>query len=496
MNLQRKFFNSYPGLIQATAKYLLIFLVLFLPKSLSIGQSVPRIPVIIDTDCGADDLRAFCLLTALHEIDILAVTTSDGALNPQDGYEKVYRLLQATEHANVPVGIGPNSKLKAPAWRNYCKSLNWELRAAPAPIPQNKIKASDLIVKCLSSNSEPVTLLCLGPLTNLADAVKSHPELIQKISRIIWYNETLSPLSGINYERDQSSADFLLKKDIKFEFISNINAPLARYDKVLSDNMGTIENKYAHIAENTIFHADHPQTIADELIPVYLWYPEFFDMQIDMLNPLHSIVKNLNFDGIREKIPLILAQKYVVEKNITFESFPDQPELYKYDVRQYMNKIIQNFGKEEWRVCVLTNEIHGHLGVYSIVGAKMGLKARELLNTDVDRLEVLSFAGHKPPMGCMNDGLQVSTGATLGLGMIHISDDSIIRPEAIFTYKGKKIRLRLKDEYNKQVDADINKGILEYGNLTDGYWKLIRILSLKYWAEWNRNDMFIVEPLN
>lgn len=496
MELIRKITKIQPAFFQRKLKFLAIFLIFFLPKNFCFSQSVPRIPVIIDTDCGADDLRAFCLLTALQEIDILAVTTSDGALNPQDGYDKVYRLLQATEHTNIPVGIGPNSKLKAPAWRNYCKKLNWELRGAPAPVPQNKIKASDLIVKCLSSNPDPVTLLCLGSLTNLADAVKSHPELIQKINRVIWYNETMSPLSGINYERDQASADFILKKDIKVEFISNNNSPQAEYDTPLSENLSKIENRYAHIAENSIIQADHSQRITDELIPVYLWYPEFFDMQIDMINPLHSIVKNLNFNGIREKIPLILAQKYVVEKNITFESFPDQPEVYKYDVRQYMNKIIQNYGKEEWRVCVLTNEIHGHLGVYSIVGAKMGLKARELLNTDVDRLEVLSFAGHKPPMGCMNDGLQVSTGATLGLGMIHISDDSILRPEAIFTYQGKKIRLRLKDEYNKQVDADISKGILEYGNLTDGYWKLIRILSLKYWAEWNRNDMFVVEPLN
>ena len=161
-----------------------------------------------------------------------------------------------------------------------------------------------------------------------------------------------------------------------------------------------------------------------------------------------------------------------------------------------MNEIIEKYGKEEWRICVLTNEIHGHLGIYSVVGAKMGLKAREILNVDVDRLKVISFAGNIPPLSCLNDGLQISTGATLGQGTITISGDSILMPKARFISNGKSVELSLKEEYRKQIESDISRGIVQYGNLTSGYWKLIRELGLKYWAEWDRNEIFEIVNLN
>jgi len=101
-----------------------------------------------------------------------------------------------------------------------------------------------------------------------------------------------------------------------------------------------------------------------------------------------------------------------------------------------------------------------------------------------------------PPLSCLNDGLQISTGATLGLGNIKIDTDTILRPSAIFEYKGKKVKLTLKDEYYQQVDKDINQGISKFGNLTDGYWKLIRKLSIQYWLEWNRDNLFDIKFIN
>jgi pyrimidine-specific ribonucleoside hydrolase len=55
-------------------------------------------------------------------------------------------------------------------------------------------------------------------------------------------------------------------------------------------------------------------------------------------------------------------------------------------------------------------------------------------------LEVLSHAGTKPPISCLNDDLQVSTGATLGHGTIPIAADPKPRPEATFTDGGHTAR--------------------------------------------------------
>ena len=83
-------------------------------------------------------------------------------------------------------------------------------------------------------------------------------------------------------------------------------------------------------------------------------------------------------------------------------------------------QIITRHGLEEWKATVLTSELHRHLGTYSIVGAKMGLRARERFNVALDELRVESHAGLKPPLSCVNDGLQVATGASLGRGTITV----------------------------------------------------------------------------
>ena len=149
-----------------------------------------------------------------------------------------------------------------------------------------------------------------------------------------------------------------------------------------------------------------------------------------------------------------------------------------------MKGIIQKHGKEEWRIGVLTNELHGHLGIYAIVGAKMGLRARQYFHIGLDDISILSHAGSVPPLSCMNDGLQVSTGGTLGHGLITVSLAPPFQPKADFTFKAKSVCLRLKDEYWDIIREDIKKGIELWGLNTEDYWKYVRKLALNYWLEW------------
>jgi formylmethanofuran dehydrogenase subunit E len=51
-------------------------------------------------------------------------------------------------------------------------------------------------------------------------------------------------------------------------------------------------------------------------------------------------------------------------------------------------------------------QFHEHLGIYSILGAKMGFRAREYFNVGIDELKIKSFVGSRPPVSCLNDGLE------------------------------------------------------------------------------------------
>jgi formylmethanofuran dehydrogenase subunit E len=236
--------------------------------------------------------------------------------------------------------------------------------------------------------------------------------------------------------------------------------------------------------------------LCDDLTVLYVTNPELFD-----INPLQNKVKvrynqDFDLDGVREAICDMLKGTYYSEHNVVFNKFPDQREMFNYDIRPMMDSAIALYGNEEWKANVMTDEFHGHLGVFSIVGAKMGIKARELFGVGPDMLGVVTYAGSKPPYSCLNDGIQVSTGATLGMGTIRLSSDSIKRPSAVFTYKGHTVQISLKKEYLEKVDADINEGIVKFGLLDDGYWKLIRRNALKYWLEWDRNKIFDIAEIS
>jgi len=139
---------------------------------------------------------------------------------------------------------------------------------------------------------------------------------------------------------------------------------------------------------------------------------------------------------------------------------------------------------------VIANELHRHLGIYSIIGVKMGIRARELLNATLDDLEVTSLASSEPPLSCMNDGLQASTGASLGRGSISI-DPSGKSAGAIFIKGGKRLKMTVKDGVIAGIREDIRRAITEHGDLTPAYFAEVRRLSLLCWLEMDRGDIFV-----
>ncbi len=235
--------------------------------------------------------------------------------------------------------------------------------------------------------------------------------------------------------------------------------------------------------------------LADELVSVYLLNPELFDININSENVHLRYNKDYNADAVREALGDMISGNYSRSQNVVFVKFPDDRRSFQYDVRQIMDSAISRYGYDEWKANIMTDEFHGHLGVFSIVGAKMGIKAREFFGVGPDVIRVKSYAGLKPPYSCLNDGIQVSTGATLGMGTIQVAKDSLTVPSAVFTYKNQSIRITLKPQYLKQVNEDINEGIVKFGLMDDGYWKLVRRNALKYWLDWDRNIIFTLEEI-
>ncbi len=458
-----------------------------------------KIPVIIDTDCALDDLRAICLLLADDRIEALAVTTSDGALPPQEGLVKARALLASLGFNEVLAATGGELDAPPPPWREFNRKIPWgeEIPTEMTGTPT----AAALITEILGTEQDPVTIIVLGSMTNLADALKRRIGLSREIERVIWYNQAFNPPAGTNYLRDRESADFILETGLKVDILSSAEVPEARFDEALRRRIETIDTQAARAIAQAHRCPEAMQRIEnghlrlwDDLTALHLLHPGLFQMETLPGKPTVSV--NLEFDpeAVKEEMVEILEGEDR-HHNVLFHDFPTDSALFEEDVRPVIAEIIARHGEEEWRLCVLASEFHRHLGIYSMTGVKMGLKARELFNVGPDELIVVSFAGLEPPVSCMNDGLQVGAGATLGHGSITVIEGENPLLAAEFSHNGKTLRLNLKPEFRERVRLDILKGIEEHGNLTPEYFDFIRQTALKYWKEWSRDQIFSVEAV-
>lgn len=177
---------------------------------------------------------------------------------------------------------------------------------------------------------------------------------------------------------------------------------------------------------------------------------------------------------------------------MVFKSFPVDRVYYFEDIHPIIEKTINRYGLQEWRSAVLTNEIHGHLGIYAVIGVKMGIFSLEALGADAGEVQVVSLAGAMPPVSCLNDGLQISTGATFGHGLIESSSTDNPQPEATFSAGDKRIRIRLKRAVSDMIIGEIAEAITRWGHSPE-YWEYVRRLAIKYWCDLDRNEIFEID---
>jgi len=440
--------------------------------------------IIIDTDCSIHDLRAVSILLSNPGITIKSIIISDGQVEAKEGYKLMRDLLHKFKADTIPLFTGESTDLKN---KQNSKDSKKTTRDYFTILPTGLFQIADT----------QLTLVCLGPLTNITREIDNNPTLRDRVDEVIWYVDSVNPFNGFNYESDKNSADRILNSGVRFDIVSNLNILTPVFDSELLNlctryktNISNAILSLSSSLQSTKEKIDDLHTLSEELAALFIGNHELF-----VLNHLESNL-NIRFNTeyssiiLKDVIRDLITGDYRSGHFVALYGFPVNPELYVYDVRHILEPAIERYGIEEWKACTLTDEFHGHLGVFSIVGAKMGIHAREYFGIGTDLLEIGSYAGSEEPFSCLNDGLQVSTGATLGQGSIHHMNDSIAKPQAVFTYKNQSILIKLKDEYLDQIKVIIARGIKNYGLQDEDYWNLIRQTSIKFWLEWDRREIF------
>lgn len=471
-------------------KYLFSLVVFLLTFNLLAHPWKPNHYVIIDTDGGIDDMRAITMLLASPDVRVLGIIVSPGVLNADSAYSKVKRLLYTFHHEGIPVAINRSGSFRSPDY------------AAAAELPWGNAagwksgKSYDpryLINDILTHETTRISFICLGGLATPA-IMEGDPAFVNGIKQIIWSGNGEKVKSGFNYSIDKEAADKLLRGSIPVIMVGGLEGKIF-YDETFMSSVSSIKNQYAEILSaffNTPAVRSHEYSFfaKDEMIPVFLHYPGFFKKYDEgkYFVPEFERLPELRSGAVR-----ILSGE-TVQKNQVVRNFPVDPSFYFEDIEPNVTAILTKYGRDEWVSGIIANELHRHLGTYAIIGVKMGIRAREYFNTGVDEFSATSFAGSMPPLSCMNDGVQVSTGATPGHGLLTVINDKP-SPSVEFTYMNRKIRLTLKPEIAEKISSELKEINFVYGLDSNIYWELVRKNTIRYWLELNRHEIFVIEEI-
>ena len=464
-----------------------------------------RTPVVVDTDMGLDDARAIILLLSSPHVAVAGFVTSDGSAAPEPGARNLKRLLAALGQAELPVGVGRQLDRPSPPWREMSDTLGWADLPAAAPADPDTMRAAvPLLRELLARSPVPVTYVCLGPLTNLADLLRADPSARQRITTIVYAGlPPGAPEPSWNSTRDPAAAEAALQAGIRFDALQPPPDRVLIFDLALYQQIATIDTPPARLITRLHPHAKVQELLRanhfrawDETVALYLDDPALGTLQpVDSRPTLFHLAAWDPAAARAEYLELVsnpASHPLGGRAPVVLQRFPTDPALFQADVQPLVEQTVAAYGLEEWETTVLTNELHRHLGIYSILGAKMGLRARELLSASLDELAVESAAGLTPPVSCLNDGLQTATGASLGRGTIKVSTAPPARAEAVFIKGTQRLRLRVKPAVQDRIRADVQRAVQQYGDRSPEYFREVRRLSLRYWAEMNRAEIFDV----
>ncbi len=188
-----------------------------------------RIPVIIDTDMGVDDAYAVLLAFSSFQLKVLGITTSYGNVSVGNSTQNAIKILELLEkHARVASGA---SRPLFGRSRNYSNGRGEFLygkdglgnRAHTLPEPVHIEVDTDAVsymATLIKKEDSKVTLVALGPLTNIASFLLSYPELKGRIDGIAMmggsaYGGDMLPAGEANIVADPEAAQIVLQSGLR-----------------------------------------------------------------------------------------------------------------------------------------------------------------------------------------------------------------------------------------------------------------------------------------
>jgi len=151
--------------------------------------------VILDTDPGTDDAIALMLALNSPELDVRAVTVVPGNATAKQGLENALRMVSLANRCDIPVAAGAQHPLfqkliTAEFWHGKNGLANIELPASKCKVDPRF--GPDLIIQMVHAAPHEITLVPVGPLTNIALAVEKDPSIVPLVKEVVLMGGSIS----------------------------------------------------------------------------------------------------------------------------------------------------------------------------------------------------------------------------------------------------------------------------------------------------------------
>ncbi len=176
--------------------------------------------LIIDTDPGVDDSMAIQFALASEEFHIMGITTVFGNVNIEQATINALRLLHLAARPDIPISKGASKPLQGEflggvpfVHGNDGQGNTWRPAGPLKPIG---VSADEFIIEQVLRFPDQISIAALGPLTNLATALRKEPKIQDKVKEIVFMggnafcSGNATPAAEANILSDPDAADMVL----------------------------------------------------------------------------------------------------------------------------------------------------------------------------------------------------------------------------------------------------------------------------------------------
>ncbi|MCO4261429.1 nucleoside hydrolase [Pseudarthrobacter sp. MDT3-26] len=288
-------------------------------------------PFYLDCDTGIDDALALAYLLAAPTADVVGIGTVSGNVSAAVGARNTLDLLQLAGHAHIPVALGAHDPLAgqfgggAPWVHGENGVGGVSLTTASATLESES--AAEMLVRLAHEYPGTLRVLAIGPLTNIAEALRLDPALPRLVQDITIMGGAalapgnISPVAEANIFNDPEAAALVLAAD---------------WDVTLVPLDVTMANVLEESHRQELLAADHPvpQALGDMLGYYFRFYEGIFGRPCSaMHDPLAAA---LAVGGIKATVaPVVHAAvdtsagpgrgQTVCDMRGSYRDYPEQP---------------------------------------------------------------------------------------------------------------------------------------------------------------------------